>query len=248
MQPFFFDPDHLAKLAAAHAPAYRDARPFPHVVIDDFLPDAVAQQLVDEFPGPGEVPWIAYDSDTERKLESLDETRLGDFTRHAIAQFNAGSMLTFLHELSGIEGLVPDPLLWGGGLHQIERGGFLEVHADFNLHPATQLHRRLNLLLYLNPGWQDDWGGHLELWDADMRACCARIAPSFNRLVVFNTDRTCFHGHPHPLTCPDGVTRKSLALYYYAREPGPGGTSDPRFENTLFQKRPAPSRWRRRRH
>ena len=75
MQPFFFDPDHLAKLAAAHAVAYSDARPFPHVVIDDFLPEAVAQQLVDEFPGPGDMPWISYDSRTERKLETLDETR-----------------------------------------------------------------------------------------------------------------------------------------------------------------------------
>ena len=80
-----------------------------------------------------------------------------------------------------------------------------------------------------------------------MSACEQRVLPSCNRLVVFNTDRSCFHGHPHPLTCPDGTTRKSLALYYYAREPGAGGPIDPRFENTLFQKRPTQSRWRRRR-
>jgi 2-oxoglutarate-Fe(II)-dependent oxygenase superfamily protein len=248
VQPYFFDPDHLAKLAAAHAGAYRGARPFPHVVIDDFLPAAVAQQLVDEFPAPGDLPWISYDSQTERKLETLDETRLSAFTRHVISQLNGGTLLAFLQQLTGVAGLVPDPLLWGGGLHQIERGGFLEVHADFNVHPATQLHRRLNLLLYLNPGWREEWGGHLELWDADMRACEARVLPSFNRLVLFNTDRSCFHGHPHPLTCPEGKTRKSLALYYYAREPGAGGAIDPRFENTLFQKRPGPSRWRRRRN
>ena len=247
MELFFFDSEHLKNLAATHAAAYRAARPFPHVVIDDFLPGAIAQQLVDEFPGTDDVPWIAYDSATERKLESLDEERLAPCTRHVISQLNGGALLTFLQDLTGITGLVPDPLLWGGGLHQTERGGFLEVHADFNLHPATQLHRRLNLLLYLNPGWREEWGGHLELWGADMRTCEVRILPSFNRMVVFNTDRSCFHGHPHPLTSPADVTRKSLALYYYAREPGAGGPVDARFENTLFQRRPAPSRWRRRR-
>jgi hypothetical protein len=233
---FFFDPEHLSRLAAAHADAYREAQPFPHVVLDGFLPDDVADALIAEFPKREAVPWIAYDSPTERKLETLEERSLPPLTRHVISQFNGGALVTFLEELTGIAGLVPDPLLWGGGLHQIERGGFLEVHADFTVHPSTQLHRRLNLLLYLNPGWRDEWGGHLELWGRDMRRCEVRVLPAFNRCVVFNTDRNCYRGHPHPLTSPDNVTRKSLALYYYARDPGTGGPTD--VHNTLFQTRP----------
>jgi hypothetical protein len=257
VEPFFFDSEHLTKLAATHAAAYREARPFPHVVLDGFLPDEVARALVDEFPPRDAVPWIAYDSATERKLESLDEATLGSLTRQVISQLNGGALVSFLEKLTGITGLVPDPALWGGGLHQIEPGGFLEVHADFNVHPSTGLHRRLNLLLYLNPGWQDDWGGHLELWGRDMRRCEIRVLPAFNRCVVFNTDRYCFHGHPHALTSPDGVTRKSLALYYYARDAGEGGPAD--VHNTMFQTRPpsegraglrerARNAWRRRGH
>ena len=252
---FFFDPEHLSRLATSHARAYREARPFPHVVLDGFLPEDVAGALVAEFPKRQAVPWIAYDSATERKLETLEEQSLPPLTRHVISQCNGGTLVTFLEQLTGISGLVPDPLLWGGGLHQIERGGFLEVHADFNVHPSTHLHRRLNLLLYLNPEWREEWGGHLELWGRDMRRCEVRVLPSFNRCVVFNTDRYCYHGHPHPLTSPHDVTRKSLALYYYAREAGEGGPTDG--HNTLFQARPvtrdgvgarARRVWQRRRH
>ena len=55
-------------------------------------------------------------------------------------------MLEFLETLTGIDGLVPDPYFAGGGLHQIVRGGFLKVHADFNWHPKLRLDRRLNML------------------------------------------------------------------------------------------------------
>jgi len=244
MQPFFFDAEYLNRLAAAHAAAYRSARPFPHIVLDDFLPEAIAHALAAEFPKRDDVPWIAYDSATERKLETIDEKALPAFTRHVIEQCNGSTLAAFLEQLTGISRLEPDPSLWGGGLHQIERGGFLEVHADFNVHPATGLHRRLNLLVYLNPSWREEWGGHLELWSRDMRRCEVRVLPAFNRCVIFNTDRYCFHGHPHPLTSPAGTTRKSLALYYYAKEPGEGGATD--MHNTLFQSRPRRRRfWRR---
>jgi Rps23 Pro-64 3,4-dihydroxylase Tpa1-like proline 4-hydroxylase len=140
---------------------------------------------------------------------------MGPSTRNLLAQLNGPAFIDFLQELTGITGLVPDPHLFGGGLHQIEPGGYLEVHADFNLHPVTRLERRLNLLIYLNKDWQESWGGALELWGSDMTTCEARIKPLFNRCVIFTTSATSFHGHPVPLACPSGVTRKSVALYYY---------------------------------
>jgi hypothetical protein len=118
--------------------------------------------------------------------------------------------------MTGATGLVSDPFLEGGGLHQIARGGRLAVHADFSVHPRLGLDRRLNLLLYLNRDWDEDWGGELELWSGDMSRCAKKVAPAFNRLVVFKTTDRSFHGHPDPLDCPAGVARRSIALYYYS--------------------------------
>ena len=139
-------------------------------------------------------------------------------------------------QLTGIDGLLPDPHMTGGGLHQYLPGAELRVHADFNKLPGYGLDRRLNLLLYLNPAWDEAWGGALELWDRDMQACVQRIAPVANRCVVFSTTRDSYHGMPDPLRCPDGVTRRSLALYYYSNgrpqhERGPD-------HSTLWQTRP----------
>jgi hypothetical protein len=214
---FFFDAAHLQGIARARAQEYRDAQPFPHVVLDDFLPEAVIASCLREFPTPEDIPWTLYtDAGNTRKLAVSDETLMGGFTRHLIGQLNASTFVTFLETLTGIPGLVADPHLVGGGLHQIERGGFLKVHADFNRHPTLKLDRRLNLLLYLNPDWQEEYGGHLQLWARDMSRCDKQVLPIANRCVVFSTTDFSFHGHPDPLTCPDGVARKSLALYYYS--------------------------------
>ena len=128
---------------------------------------------------------------------------------------NSSYFLTFLERLTGVDGLIADAHLRGGGLHEIRRGGKLDVHADFNYHKRIKLYRRLNLLLYLNQGWDEDWGGHLELWSRDMTRCVQRIAPVFNRAVIFDTSSHSYHGHPEPLECPETTSRKSMALYYY---------------------------------
>lgn len=173
----------------------------------------------------------------ERKLATTNVSILPAFTRHVLAELNSSSFVLFLERLTGISGLIPDPHYVGGGLHQIERGGFLKVHADFNRHPILRVDRRLNLLIYLNPGWRDEYGGHFELWDAGMKRCVKRVLPVINRCVVFTTGERSFHGHPDPLTCPEGTTRRSLALYYYtaAATGGDAGAAD---HTTLFQRRP----------
>ena len=237
---FFFEPDHLAALAARNAASYRTAKPFPHVVIDDFLPEEVAQRVLDEFPNPTDPEWLRWSLRTERKLQTTAEQGIGPFTRQVLNQFNAAAMIEFVEALTGIEHLVPDPHYAGGGLHQIERGGFLKVHADFNRHPRLELERRLNLLLYLNRDWRDEYGGHLELWDREMTAPVERIAPIFNRCVIFNTTSFAYHGHPEPLECPEGMTRKSMALYYYSSTRPPEEVVDA--HTTLFQRRPGETR------
>jgi hypothetical protein len=225
------DDERLAALAAADRDRYRTASPFPHVVIDDFLPEPVLDQILAEFPRPEGAEWWRFDSNRERKLASADETIMGPSTRSLLAQLNGAGFIDFLQDLTGISGLVPDPHLFGGGLHQIEPGGFLEVHADFNLHPVTRLERRLNVLMYLNRHWEESWAGALELWAVDMSKCEVRVQPVFNRCVIFTTTATSFHGHPAPLASPAGITRKSLALYYYS-VPSTGQVEPAR--NTVF--------------
>lgn len=230
-----FDRDRLTGLAAAHGDSYRTADPFPHAVMDGFLPTDVLDAVLSEFPGPGDIEWWKFADARERKLATIDERSMGPVTRLLLWELNSAPVLDFLRDLTGIEGLVPDPHYFGGGLHQIEPGGYLKVHADFNRHPVTGLERRLNLLVYLNKQWQPGYGGALELWDRDMGACRRAIEPVFNRCVVFSTDEHSYHGHPEPLTCPPGMTRKSLALYYYsvARSAGPVEA-----RNTVFRARP----------
>lgn len=232
---FRLDPQYLQVLAAQHRAAYGQASPFPHVVIDNFLPETMLASVLDEFPRPETIEWQHFDNAAEKKLANRLERHMGDATLQLLYQLNSAVFIEFLEALTGITGLIPDPYFVGGGLHQIERGGFLKVHADFNWHDKLHLHRRLNFLLYLNRDWREEYGGHLELWDTEMRRCEQRILPIFNRCVVFSTTDVSYHGHPDPLTCPAGQTRKSLALFYYTSG-GPTDTVASR--STVFQARP----------
>jgi hypothetical protein len=195
---------------------YVAAEPFPHIAIDGLFDDVELDAVLAEFPSPEAMRWVRFDNALEKKLGFYHkQSVVSDRIRRFLDAMNGFEMLLFLEALTGIEGLIPDPYFGGGGLHQIEPGGYLKVHADFNVHPKLHLDRRLNMLIYLNKGWRDEWGGHLELWDMSMRECRKKIAPLFNRTVIFSTTDASFHGHPHPLTSPPGVTRKSVSLYYY---------------------------------
>jgi len=211
---------------------YASAEPFPHVAIDGLFDDADLDAVLRDFPAPDQMRWMAFDNPQEKKLGFFYErSAISDTIRRFLDAMNGFEMLLFLERLTGIEGLIPDPYFGGGGLHQIEPGGYLKVHADFNIHPKLRLDRRLNMLVYLNHGWREEWGGHLELWDA--AACRERILPSFNRTVIFSTTDASFHGHPHPLTSPPGVTRKSVSLYYYTAGRPEGERSAP--HDTIFR-------------
>jgi Rps23 Pro-64 3,4-dihydroxylase Tpa1-like proline 4-hydroxylase len=237
----YFDAAALQALAARLRADYESARPFPHVVIDDFLPAEHLETILDELDGGDEISHTQrYDNAEERKLATDDEALLPTALRHLLTQFNSAAFIEFLESLTGITGLVPDPHFTGGGLHEIQRGGFLKVHADFNHHRRLNLDRRINLLLYLNRGWQEQYGGHLELWTHDMKTCEQRILPVFNRCVIFNTTDFSYHGNPEPLTCPDDVSRRSLALYYYTN--GRPAEETSLAHGTLFRPRPGDSR------
>lgn len=205
----------LRELAPALADQYRRAQPFPHIVVDGLFDPDLLMGIVREFPRPDDIEWIENKNRREKKLASNRDRHFRPLARSLLYHLNSATFLDFLSRVTGIANLIADSYFEGGGMHQIVRGGRLAIHADFNRDRRTGLDRRLNALVYLNAGWQDEWGGHLELWDREMTHCVTRIAPKFNRLVVFSTRDDTYHGHPDPLMCPEGVTRKSLALYYY---------------------------------
>lgn len=231
-------------LSAGAAQAYQTASPFPHCVLDDFLPAPLVNAILADFPSfPPRVNQVdasevlADGTVAQYRKNWLSmEMRVTPLIRRLYWELNAAGFVQFLESLTGIDGLIPDPYFAGGGLHETHRGGLLMVHADYNKHPELNLDRRLNLIIYLNRDWQDDYGGHLELWDRALTQCEKRVAPLAGRAVIFSTQRDSWHGHPHPLACPEGMSRKSIALYYYTNgRPAAEGDSA---HLTLWQKVP----------
>ena len=225
----------MKEIGASGRAIYANAKPYPHIVLDDFFDPEIVDGILGEFPAPDAIRWQRFDNANEIKLASATDAAFGPLTRLFLYHLNSVTFLEFLSQVTGIDNLIPDPRFEGGGLHQIVRGGKLGVHADFNKHSVFGLDRRLNLLLYLNKNWRDEYGGHLQLWDRDMTKCEAKVAPLFNRVMIFSTTDFTYHGHPDPLQCPEGMTRKSLALYYFTNgRPAEEVSAD---HSTIFQPR-----------
>ena len=217
------------------AKAYRLNAPIPHVAITKFLDPAAAHAAADEFPKPDTRFWIHYKHYNEDKVGLTKKEIFPPVLRRLADELNSPRFLSWLSKLTGIRGLVADPDLHGGGLHQCGRGGFLNLHTDFSTHYYHKNWRRqVNLILYLNPEWKLNWGGALEFWDRKSRACVAKYAPLLNHAVIFNTDNNALHGFPDPLQCPENVCRKSVAFYYYTPEENSRAAARP----TNYQARP----------
>jgi 2OG-Fe(II) oxygenase superfamily len=197
--------------------AFTGAQPFPHVVIDDFFEREVAQMLERDIPPFDDASWMQYSNPIEEKRALNHWDRFPPATYRAFTYLN-NEFLRHLHALTGIDGLRADAGLHGGGWHLHARGGKLNVHLDYSLHPKLQIERRLNLIVYLTSGWDPTWGGALGLWTHNAEETApdklvTAVECRFNRAVIFDTTHA-WHGLPEPLTCPPGVYRKSIATYY----------------------------------
>jgi Rps23 Pro-64 3,4-dihydroxylase Tpa1-like proline 4-hydroxylase len=233
--------DRFSEETGALAASFASATPYPHIVIDDFLEAEACDALLAEFEVPTETGgWGHYVHYNERKLGATKLEQMGPRTQEIIQALSAPAFLRHLEAITGIKDLIPDPDLDGGGLHKIERDGFLNVHVDFLAHTTHRnWSRQLNLLLYLNRDWDEAYGGALELWDEGMAGKIRAIPPIFNRCVIFHTAPGSYHGHPTPLTCPQEMSRKSLALYYFRDEGVPQ-----RLRPTHYRARPDEPFWK----
>jgi len=224
---------------SAQAPAlsrkFRENQPYPHLHLTEFLDADVADKAAREFPGLETDAWTRYKHQNENKLGLTKRELFPPTIGGVVDELNSPDFVSWLSQVTGIPGLMADDTLEGGGLHQSGRGGFLNVHTDFSRHHYRKdWHRRVNLILYLNPNWQEQWGGAIELWDRQVRQCGAKVPPLLNHALIFETNEISYHGFPEPLSCPEGESRKSIALYYYTADP----TDHVKARSTDYRSRP----------
>lgn len=229
-----FNPADVRSLSES----FRQAKPFPFVCIDDFLDPDFARQVAEAYPqfeDSARVGKMFSGVNESRKVQVTDYRCFPPPLQRLADALAASETLQTLSALSGIPNLVWDDSFSGGGIHQTQTSGLLDVHVDFNLLPRKNLYRRLNLLIYFNPVWESAWGGRLELWNKNVTRCWHAFEPIFNRCVLFETSEISFHG-VETVRCPANVSRNSFAVYYYTREPGAGFCGN--FHATQFRARP----------
>ena len=222
---FFFDRKALRERGIACRDNYRAARPYPHVVVDGLLGEAIARPLAASFPPSDHPGWMRREHrEQSARLGQLQRTGFEGVDprlRHLLAELTGMAFLDFLGALTGIDGLIADPHFRGAGPSTTLPGGHLSLHADFNRDRTRHLARRVTALYYLCEDWVPAWGGALELWDEGRTRCEASHLPALDRLVVMAHGDTFWHGHPSPLACPPDRARKVVASYYYTAEPSP---------------------------
>jgi hypothetical protein len=205
-----FETRELERRAANLADDFRNAQPFPHIVVDGLLnltPDDAFTFPSLDWSGWQELP-LRYQ---HNKRACADIERIPQPFHALIDELSRPRFLRVLEEISGIDHLLPDPYLHGGGLHLSGPGGILSPHTDFHHYRAVDLYRRINVLVYLNSDWADSDGGCLTLYAGE--SAVKTIVPAWGRTVIFQTDDRSIHGFPVPVA--DGKWRRSVALYYY---------------------------------
>ncbi len=217
--------------------AFRSVLPVPHMVVDDFLQPDFARTVAASYPDFEAALPLGKSYRAVHESGKVQVTETPKFPEPVLRLHEALAAPAFLDTLSritGIQNLLADPELVGGGMHLMRAGARLDVHVDFNMLKDRALYRRLNILVFMNPDWQSEWGGQLEFWDADVRRCVASLEPRFNRCVFFETSETSFHG-VRKVTCPQGRSRNSFAGYYYTEEAPSGSAAK---HSTVFRARP----------
>ena len=203
--------------------------PFQHIIIDNFFPKELASSSSLAFD---QIEMSGWDYTADEGIEVKYRTNwksefdIPDAILPAIRILNSAPILMAMSNRLDIPKLMPDPYFTGGGLNMTEKGGLLDVHVDGNYHDASGLNRRVNILIYLTPGWKPDWGGEFGIYSENGTELVKAVEPLFNRCVIFDTHDKSFHGLPNPINFPDGSPRKSILLYYYTKAARPSEQID----------------------
>ena len=192
------------------------AEPYPHLVIDGLFSPALLDQIVAEFDAFSAEDWKQLKNDREQTVRLKPGSRMRPAAKAYLDLISSPDFVRFLSSLTGIPSLLPDPVLRGGGLHESKQGGHFGMHLDFAKHPVTLLDNRLVFITYLNRDWREEYGGCLEIWDMDTNTCARKVVPEFGRTLLFAHGQKSLHGHPVPVSAPQGRPRRSIAAYYYS--------------------------------
>jgi Rps23 Pro-64 3,4-dihydroxylase Tpa1-like proline 4-hydroxylase len=199
---------------------FNQGTPFRHVVIDNFFQKDVAEQLASEFPDYNDPNiWSVYQNSIENKKLTPHWDLFPKTTYQVFSMMNTPHFVELIRGITGIPDLYADYGMHGGGWHMHTRGGKLNMHKDYSIHPKLGLERRCNIIIYMTPEWHESWNGGLEFWSHNdetnlPKECVTKVYNKFNRAVLFDTTQNSWHGLPDEIQCPDDVYRKSLAIYY----------------------------------
>jgi hypothetical protein len=209
---------------------FRDAKPFHHCIVDNFISEEYIAALTNEFLPYDSEKWYVYKNALEHKKALNDWNAFPPTTYKLFAYLNSADFVNYLSNILDIK-LYPDNGLHGGGWHIHGKGGCLNPHLDYNIHPKLGLKRKINIIIYFSNTLTEENGGHLGLWNHDTKTnepttIHSEIKPKFNRAVIFDTTQNSWHGISRKLTVPDNVFRKSFAIYYLCE---PSNGDDMRF-------------------
>jgi 2-oxoglutarate-Fe(II)-dependent oxygenase superfamily protein len=209
--------------SAALREAFQHAKPFRHVVVEDFLEASACEALLRDFPRFEDRYARDEHGGIGRKAVVERAADVSAFYRSFCEYINSPPFLAAMSAMTGIDQLIADPTLFGGGTHENLAGQGLDVHIDFNIDERRMLHRRVNLLIYLNKEWDEAWGGAIELHSDPFNPRVDEVKsflPLFNRAVIFETNEYSWHGFRRIVLPPDQahVSRKSFSIYLYTKD------------------------------
>lgn len=208
----FFTPEKQDCLRAH----LRDAKPFPHLVLDHLFHPALLELVAEEFEDPTGTRWTDMKTRYESTRRTVVGAALGPATQLYFDIVHSGWFTEWVSAIIGMPYLLPDPKLYGGGLHESRTGATFAVHRDFARHAHIGLKNEMVFITYLNKGWDPDWGSALELWDHQREHCVTTVQPEFGRTILLPHGPVSYHGHTRPLKAPDDRPRRSVAAYYYS--------------------------------
>lgn len=192
---------------------FQTGEPFEHVVIDNFFDPEYAEELYKKFPDKSNPAWFHYNNPIEKKF-ALNNFKEEPLYAELFSKLQTDDVVGLLKRITMYGDLEADPHLHGAGVHYHPRGGKLDMHLDYSIHPISGKERRVNLIIYMNKNWKEEYNGDIQFWDANFTGPVQRIYPGFNRAVIFRTSDISYHGIPTPIDCPEDTARKSIAIYY----------------------------------
>ena len=213
---------------------YVNAEPYEHVVIPEFLSEEFAELVFKELPDPDET-WHVYDTPFEQKYLTSNQAKFPLHVKKLFEKINSNDFVEIIGKICGIDGMFSDPTMHAGGIHAYPRNGKIDIHLDYTIHPKTGKERRVSFMLYMNKNWKREYGGHLQLWKPDLSGYKEINSDLWNTAVIFKTSEQTYHGLPDKITCPIGMNRKVIGVYYLT-EPRPETLANPRYNAEMFPK------------